>query len=54
MQALLTTQTDITQKEIAQKIGVSPSTVSRELRRNLQSACDEYQAGIAHQLFDQA
>jgi IS30 family transposase len=32
----LTTQTDITQKEIAQMIGVSPSTVSRELRRNAQ------------------
>jgi DNA-binding transcriptional ArsR family regulator len=50
MQALLTTQTDIIQKEIAQKIGVSPSTVSRELRRNLQSERNEYQAGIAHQL----
>ena len=53
MHALLTTQTDITQKEIAQKIGVSPSTVSRELRRNLQSERNEYQAGIAHQLCDQ-
>lgn len=50
MHALLTTQTDITQKEIAQIIGVSPSTVSRELRRNAQPSGHEYQASIAHQL----
>lgn len=53
MHALLTTQTDITQKEIAQKIGVSPSTVSRELRRNLQEPDKAYRAGAAHQLSEQ-
>jgi len=53
MHALLTTQTDITQKEIAQMIGVSPSTVSRELRRNVQQSDNAYRAGIAHQLCDQ-
>lgn len=51
MQALLTTQTGITQKKIAQMIGVNPSTVSRELRRNAPlSGHGGYQANIAQKL----
>lgn len=43
MDALLTTQHEITQKEIAQRIGVHPSTVSRELKRYRQANPDSAQ-----------
>jgi len=37
-----------TQKAIAEKIGVHPSTVSREIRRNWDSYLEKYDVGTAH------
>ena len=50
MEAIFATQPDITQKEVAQILGVHPSTVSRELMRFRQSnSTNEYKAKVAQQ-----
>lgn len=55
MDAIFATQPDITQKEVAQMLGVHPSTVSRELKRFRQSNPDSplrYAATVAQQQSD--
>lgn len=55
MDAIFATQPDITQKEVAQMLGVHPSTVSRELKRFRQSNPDSplrYAATVAQKQSD--
>lgn len=53
MEALIATQPDIMQKEIARILGVHPSTISRELKRNRSKDSKGYQAKTAIRVSDQ-
>lgn len=53
MEAIFTTQPEMTQKELAQQLGVHPSTVSRELKRyRVLNASKAYGANLAQQQSD--
>lgn len=53
MEAIFTTQPEMTQKELAQQLGVHPSTVSRELKRyRVLNASKAYGAILAQQQSD--